>query len=129
MVSAAARQPARSLSDAAQRLLTSRKALAQEFSDADRSPEFRSNGTAMPNDPDIPGALRPRTSSITGSRSAAWWSKPASLSLAELRALPSRTQTTRHDCVEGWSAIGKWKGAKLSRAAGDGRSRARRRAT
>ena len=40
--------------------------------------------------------------------------KPASLSLAELRALPSRTQITRHDCVEGWSAIGKWKGAKLS---------------
>jgi DMSO/TMAO reductase YedYZ molybdopterin-dependent catalytic subunit len=27
--------------------------------------------------------------------------------------MPSRTQITRHDCVEGWSAIGKWKGAKL----------------
>jgi len=40
--------------------------------------------------------------------------RPASLSLADLRALPSRTQITRHDCVEGWSAIGKWKGAKLS---------------
>ena len=40
--------------------------------------------------------------------------KPASFILAELRALPSRTQITRHDCVEGWSAIGKWKGAKLS---------------
>ena len=26
----------------------------------------------------------------------------------------SRTQITRHDCVEGWSAIGKWQGAKLS---------------
>ena len=40
--------------------------------------------------------------------------RPASLSLADLRALPSRTQITRHDCVEGWSAIGKWKGAKLA---------------
>ena len=40
--------------------------------------------------------------------------KPRSFSLAELRALPSRTQITRHDCVEGWSAIGKWKGAQLS---------------
>jgi DMSO/TMAO reductase YedYZ molybdopterin-dependent catalytic subunit len=40
--------------------------------------------------------------------------RPASLALAELRTLPSRTQITRHDCVEGWSAIGKWKGAKLS---------------
>ena len=36
------------------------------------------------------------------------------LSLADLRALPSRTQITRHDCVEGWSCIGKWQGASLS---------------
>jgi DMSO/TMAO reductase YedYZ molybdopterin-dependent catalytic subunit len=28
--------------------------------------------------------------------------------------MPSRTQITRHDCVEGWSAIGKWKGAELT---------------
>ena len=27
--------------------------------------------------------------------------------------MPSRTQITRHDCVEGWSAIGKWTGAQL----------------
>ena len=27
--------------------------------------------------------------------------------------MPSRTQITRHDCVEGWSCIGKWKGAPL----------------
>jgi DMSO/TMAO reductase YedYZ molybdopterin-dependent catalytic subunit len=40
--------------------------------------------------------------------------QPAVFSLADLRALPSRTQITRHDCVEGWSAIGKWKGAKLA---------------
>ena len=31
-------------------------------------------------------------------------------SLAELRALPQAEQTTRHICVEGWSAIGKWAG-------------------
>jgi DMSO/TMAO reductase YedYZ molybdopterin-dependent catalytic subunit len=30
-----------------------------------------------------------------------------------LRALPSRTQITRHDCVDGWSCIGKWKGVRL----------------
>ena len=36
------------------------------------------------------------------------------LSLAEIRKLPSRTQITRHDCVEGWSAIGEWTGARLS---------------
>ena len=27
--------------------------------------------------------------------------------------MPSRTQITRHDCVEGWSAIGKWSGVPL----------------
>jgi DMSO/TMAO reductase YedYZ molybdopterin-dependent catalytic subunit len=40
--------------------------------------------------------------------------QPARYSLAELRSLPSRTQITRHDCVEGWSAIAKWKGVSLS---------------
>jgi DMSO/TMAO reductase YedYZ molybdopterin-dependent catalytic subunit len=36
------------------------------------------------------------------------------LSLADLRNLPQRTQITRHDCVEGWSAIGKWQGVPLA---------------
>ena len=34
-------------------------------------------------------------------------------SLAELNALPQATQITRHVCVEGWSAIGKWSGVPL----------------
>ena len=41
--------------------------------------------------------------------------KPMEFSLADLRAMPSRTQITRHDCVEGWSCIGKWKGVQLAR--------------
>jgi DMSO/TMAO reductase YedYZ molybdopterin-dependent catalytic subunit len=41
--------------------------------------------------------------------------KPLSLSLDELRAMPSRTQITRHDCVEGWSCIAQWTGVQLSR--------------
>jgi DMSO/TMAO reductase YedYZ molybdopterin-dependent catalytic subunit len=40
--------------------------------------------------------------------------QPAQYSLAELKSMPSRTQITRHDCVEGWSAIGKWKGVPLT---------------
>ena len=35
-------------------------------------------------------------------------------SLAELDRMPQRTQITRHDCVEGWSAIGKWSGVPLA---------------
>jgi len=33
--------------------------------------------------------------------------------LAELYALPQVSQITRHICVEGWSAIGKWSGTPL----------------
>jgi DMSO/TMAO reductase YedYZ molybdopterin-dependent catalytic subunit len=37
-----------------------------------------------------------------------------SWTLEELYALPQETQITRHVCVEGWSAIGKWTGVRLS---------------
>ena len=40
--------------------------------------------------------------------------KPLTLGLDTLRAMPSRTQITRHDCVEGWSCIAKWTGVPLS---------------
>ncbi len=107
-------ESAETVTRSAQRLLLPRKAMAQEFGEADRSPYFRSNGTAMPRNPQYIAHGGERLRRITGSRSAGLVDKPASLSLGELRALPSRTQITRHDCVEGWSAIGKWKGAKLA---------------
>ena len=34
--------------------------------------------------------------------------------LPELHALPQASQVTRHICVEGWSAIGKWSGVRFS---------------
>src|ERR1051325_5512976 len=37
-----------------------------------------------------------------------------SWSLQELYALPQEKQITRHVCVEGWSLIGSWTGARLS---------------
>ena len=40
--------------------------------------------------------------------------RPLSLSLDRIMGLPQRTQITRHDCVEGWSAIGRWTGVPLS---------------
>lgn len=93
--------------------VTSRRSMAQEFSEADRSPMFRSNGTAEP-DSDAYRTLA--QSSFADYRLVVdgLVAAPARLSLADLRALPSRTQITRHDCVEGWSAIAKWKGARLS---------------
>ena len=41
--------------------------------------------------------------------------------------MPARAQITRHDCVEGWSAIGKWQGPMLgTRAEGGGAAPAAR---
>lgn len=37
-----------------------------------------------------------------------------SWTLEQLRALPQESQITRHICVEGWSAIGKWGGVRFS---------------
>jgi DMSO/TMAO reductase YedYZ molybdopterin-dependent catalytic subunit len=97
----------------AQRLVLPRKAMAQEFLASDLSPQFRSNGTAMPNNP-IYTALAAEGFADYRLKVGGLVEKPMALSLAEIRKLPSRTQITRHDCVEGWSAIGEWKGARLS---------------
>jgi len=100
-------------SDAISHLVTSRKSRAQEFAPKDLSPSFRSNGTSEPNNDEY--------RALAANQFADWRlvvdgmvEKPGRWSLDELRAMPSRTQITRHDCVEGWSAIGKWKGTKLS---------------
>jgi DMSO/TMAO reductase YedYZ molybdopterin-dependent catalytic subunit len=101
------------LSEAAQTLVTGRKAMAQEFAEADLSPAFRSNGTAKP-DSEAYEALAAKGFADYQLEVGGLVASPRSFSLEELRGLESRTQITRHDCVEGWSAIGKWKGAKLS---------------
>ncbi len=105
---------AEKLTYASQRLLLTRRAMAQEFSEADLSPFFRSNGTSNPRDPAYQ-ALAAAGFADYRLEVGGLVAHPRSYSLAELKALPSRTQITRHDCVEGWSAIGKWKGAPLAR--------------
>jgi len=100
------------LSRRAQRLVTGVDAMAQEFSEDDIADEFRSNGTAMPDSrlyrDLLAGQFRDWRLQVGG-----LVGRPARYSLAELRAMPSRTQITRHDCVEGWSVIGKWTGVPL----------------
>ncbi|GAB3469342.1 molybdopterin-binding protein [Massilia terrae] len=102
------------LSRWAQNHVTGAGALAQEFGEDEVSGEFRSNGTSMPDSAiyrglvangfhdwllQVDGAVR----------------QPLQLNLAQLKMLPPRTQVTRHDCVEGWSVIGKWTGVQLAR--------------
>lgn len=39
---------------------------------------------------------------------------PFKLSLAELEAMPSQTQITKHHCIQGWSGIAAWKGVRVA---------------
>jgi DMSO/TMAO reductase YedYZ molybdopterin-dependent catalytic subunit len=94
-------------------VLAGRRSLAQEFTEADISPSFPGSGTTDPRDPEY--------RRLAAGDFAEWRldvggvvARPARFSLADLRALPSRTQITRHDCVDGWSAIGKWTGVPLA---------------
>ena len=105
---------AEKLTMAGQRLISPRNALAREYGEADLSPIFRSNGTAMPGTPDYARHLAEHFANwrLTVDGLVA---RPLSIPIQTLRALPHRTQITRHDCVEGWSAIGKWHGVQLSR--------------
>ena len=97
-----------------QRVLLGRKALAREYTDKDISREFRANGTTNP-DTEQYNALAKGGFVDWKLAVGGLVERPLQLSLEELRSMPSRTQITRHDCVEGWSCIGKWKGVQLSR--------------
>ena len=95
-----------------QRLLLPRDKLAPEFSESELSAYFKPNGTSDPDDEEY--------QTLAKNNFAEWRlmvdglvERPARLSLKELREMPARSQITRHDCVEGWSCIGKWKGVPL----------------
>ncbi|MGA9138492.1 MAG: molybdopterin-binding protein [Methylovirgula sp.] len=97
----------------AQRLILPHDKLAPEYPESDIAPQFRANGSTSPSDP----AYR----ALAGANFVDWQlavdglvERPTKFSLADLRALPASTQVTRHDCVEGWSCIGKWTGTPLS---------------
>jgi len=88
-------------------------ALAREYPRADITANFKANGTIDPPDADY---------QAMAAKGFADWKlvvdglveRPLALSLEQLMQLPSRTQITRHDCVEGWSCIGEWTGARMS---------------
>ena len=95
-----------------QRLLLSDAKLAPEYAETDISPWFKPNGTSDPPDRAYKALARRKFAEfqlvVDG-----LVEHPLKISLADLRTLPSRTQITRHDCVEGWSCIGKWTGVPM----------------
>jgi len=95
-----------------QRALMNRDALAPEFHPDQMSPVFRTNGNSNPNTADY--------NRHVAENFANWRlevgglvDRPLRLGLSDIGAFPQRAQITRHDCVEGWSAIGKWQGPML----------------
>ena len=86
--------------------------LAPEFTEADIRQGQRPNGSTDPASAEYrklaETAFHDYRLTVTGLVET-----PVTLSLADLTALPTRVQTTRHDCVEGWSCIAKWQGVQL----------------
>jgi DMSO/TMAO reductase YedYZ molybdopterin-dependent catalytic subunit len=99
------------LTRSAQRALIG-DALAPEFTESDIRQGMRPNGSVDPAGAAyrrmLEDGFRDYRLIVTGMVET-----PLSLSLADLARLPSRTQITRHDCVEGWSCIAKWQGVPL----------------
>lgn len=105
-------QQAERLTEGVQRVLAPANALAKEYGEADISRVFPANGNTDPGTDEYAEMAK---------KDFADWDvlidglvkTPAMFSLAAIKEMPARTQITRHDCVEGWSAIGKWTGVPL----------------
>lgn len=97
----------------AHRALAGRERLAREFDRSEVSPFFRGNGTTNPTNGDY---------QAQAAAGFANWrltvgglvNTPLKFDMDNIRRLPQRVQVTRHDCVEGWSAIGEWTGPQLA---------------
>lgn len=100
------------LTDRVQRAITPVNALAKEYTEADLSAVFPANGSTDPGTDDYADHVE-KNFTQWNLKISGLVQTPMSWSVAALKELPSRTQITRHDCVEGWSAIGKWTGVPL----------------
>src|SRR5262249_9529162 len=100
------------LTYATQRVLMSRQSLAREFTRSEISKVFPVNGEP----PEVESYARLRDSGFSEWRLKVdgLVARPASFSLAELKALASTTQITHQACEEGWSFIAEWTGVRLS---------------
>lgn len=94
--------------DAAQGALFDPKRMAPEYSEADIANPFPFNAFyGLKQVPHVDAATYRLGLSGQIADKRPW-------TLEALRALPQTSQITRHICVEGWSAIGKWGGVRFS---------------
>ncbi len=87
---------AEKLTERVQRAITPTNALAKEYGDADISKVFPANGHTEPGTDDYAEHVAQKFASWTV-MVGGLAQTPMSWSLAALKELPSRTQTTRHD--------------------------------
>ncbi len=106
-------EQANSLTYRIQRAFLAHDDLAREYPISEIRQPMRPNGSTLPRDLDylqlVSNNFADYRLPVTG-----LVNKPLNLSLQELWNMPSRTQITRHDCVEGWSCIAQWTGVPLS---------------
>jgi DMSO/TMAO reductase YedYZ molybdopterin-dependent catalytic subunit len=107
-------QGANVLTERAQRAIQGPLTMAREYPASAIRESQRPNGST---DPQTDDYIAVKNNDFEGYRLQVTGlvETPLSLSLDELRGMPSRTQITRHDCVEGWSCIAQWTGVQLSR--------------
>ena len=93
---------------------------AQEYSQEAMSPYFRTNGyppiSAYPQakgDDDAYERLLSNQFADYRLEVKGMVEHPHKFSLAELRALPKQEQTTMHNCIQGWTSVGRWGGVPL----------------
>jgi DMSO/TMAO reductase YedYZ molybdopterin-dependent catalytic subunit len=97
--------------DRVQAWLFSPNRMAREYPESAITRPFPFNSFYTPNSPDKAPVIDPvsyRLNVIGLVDDTADWT------LAQLYAFPRVTQVTRHICIEGWSAVGKWSGVRFS---------------
>lgn len=101
------------LNFAVQRFLLRHQPLAREFAPEAISAVFPTINTT---DPDDPAYRRSKAAGFSDWRLPVTGlvERPGAFSLADLKAMPARTQITLHSCEQGWSAIGGWTGVPLA---------------
>jgi DMSO/TMAO reductase YedYZ molybdopterin-dependent catalytic subunit len=97
--------------DRAQAWLLNPRRLAPEYPESMITRPFPFNSFYTPNSPDKAPEIDPADWLLNVSGKA---DNKEDWSLTRLRALPQFAQITRHVCIEGWSAIGKFTGIRFS---------------
>src|SRR6185437_10894009 len=100
------------VTDRLRRALFGRGRSAQRYSPSQISPYFRVNGRP-PADAAYAAMAREGFANFVLEVDGLV-EHPLRLSLAELRRWPKQTQITKHNCIQGWSAVASWGGVSLA---------------